>query len=236
MKLLEIAPGRWAHASGALWLSECRTALLADVHLGYGWALRRRGQLGPVQEGAVRRKLMATIAELQPSTLVFVGDVVHAPKPGPEERAAIEATLGELAAHSELVLIPGNHDRAFLRDYPGASIRIIPEWRDCGLLAVHGHIVPATSDHLIVGHVHPALGVVDHAGATQKLPVFVSSDRVTILPAFSPLSAGGDIRVHMPAALSRMLDERSTKVFAASGKRVVNLGALERLSRLPPAW
>jgi putative SbcD/Mre11-related phosphoesterase len=235
MKLLEIAPGRWAHPSGALWLSEARTALLADVHLGYGWALRRRGQLGPVHEAAVRRKLLATIADLRPQTIVFVGDVVHAPRPGPQERAEIEATLGELAVHSELVLIPGNHDRGFHTDYPGAAIRLGSEWRESGLLALHGHILPKTTDHLIVGHIHPALGVVDHAGATQKLPVFVASDRVTVLPAFSPLSAGGDIRTHMPAALGEMLDA-NTRVIAASGKRVVDLGPLTRLSRLPSAW
>ena len=228
MKLLELAPGRWAHPSGALWLSDSLTVLLADVHLGYGWALRRRGHLGPVHEGAVRRKLMATIADLQPRSIVFVGDVVHAPRPGPQERAAVEATLGELAATSDLILIPGNHDRGFHKDYPGAAIRLASEWRDSGMVAVHGHIIPKTTDHLIVGHIHPALGIVDHAGATQKLPVFVAAERITVLPAFSPLSAGGDIREFMPTVLREMLDE-NTRVIAASGKRVVNLGPLSRL-------
>jgi uncharacterized protein len=232
MKLLELASGRWAHASGALWLSECRAALLADVHLGYGWALRRRGQLGPVHEGAVRKKLIDTIAELQPKTIVFVGDVVHAPRPGRQEQAAVEATFGELAAHAELVLIPGNHDRGFLKDYPGAPIRVAEDWRDCGLLAVHGHFLPSTRDHLILGHIHPALGIQDHAGASQKVPVFVASKRVTILPAFSPLSAGGDIRVHMPAPLLKMMDRDSTRVVAASGRRVVDLGLFGRLGGL----
>ena len=236
MKLLELAPGRWAHASGALWLSDCRVALFADVHLGYGWALRRRGQLGPVQEGAIRRKLLDTIAELQPQTIVFVGDVVHAPRPAPQERAAVEATLAELATHAELLLIPGNHDRGFHNDYPAAPVRLVAEWRDCGLHAVHGHVVPATKEHLVLGHIHPALGVVDHAGATQKVPVFVISDRLTILPAFSPLSSGGDIRVHMPAELAKMLPAASTRVVAASGKRVVPLGALSRLNRFPSAY
>ncbi|HYP07227.1 MAG TPA: metallophosphoesterase [Bryobacteraceae bacterium] len=236
MKLLELAPGRWAHASGALWLNECQTAMFADVHLGYGWALRRRGQLGPVQEGAVRRKLMDTIAELQPKTIVFVGDVVHAPRPAPLERDAVEATLSELAQMARLVLIPGNHDRGFHKDYPGAEVRLAPEWRECGLHAVHGHVLPATDQHLVLGHIHPALGIVDHAGATQKVPVFVCSERLTILPAFSPLSSGGDIRVHMPPELARMLPPEATRIVAASGKRVVALGPLSRLSRLPSAW
>jgi uncharacterized protein len=228
MKLLELAPGRWAHPSGALWLSDSRTALLADVHLGYGWALRRRGQLGPVQEGAVRQKLMATIADLQPRVIVFVGDVVHAPRPGSQERAAVEATLGELAATSDLVLIPGNHDRNFDKDYPRAAICLLTEWRDNGILAVHGHLLPKTTDHLIVGHIHPVLSIVDHAGATQRVPVFVASERITVLPAFSPFSAGGDIRAYMPPKVGEMFDE-GTRVIAASGKRVVNLGPLSRL-------
>lgn len=236
MKLLELAPGRWAHASGALWLSDCRTALLADVHLGFGWALRRRGQLGPVQEGAVRRKLMDTIDDLKPDTIVFVGDVVHAPRPAPPERAAVEAMLGELATRAELVLIPGNHDRGFRSDYPGANIRLATEWRECGLHAVHGHVVPATREHLVLGHIHPALGVVDHAGATQKVPVFVASRSLTILPAFSPLSPGGDIRVHMPPELSRLLPPDATRIVAASGRRAVSLGLLSRLNRLSSAW
>jgi putative SbcD/Mre11-related phosphoesterase len=228
MKLLELAPGRWAHASGALWLGDSRTALLADVHLGYGWALRRRGQLGPVEEGAVRRKLLATVADLRPRTIVFVGDIVHAPKPGPDERAAIESTLSELAEHSELILVPGNHDRRFHRDYPGAAVRLASEWREGRLLAVHGHVLPPATDHLVVGHAHPALGIVDHAGATQRIPVFVASERVTVLPAFSPLAAGGDIRTHLHGMLGDLLDENA-RVIAASGKRVVNLGPLIRL-------
>lgn len=229
MRLLELAPGRWAHASGALWLSESRTALLADVHLGYGWAMRRRGQLGPVDEAAVKQKLLATAAELQPETIVFVGDVVHAPRPGAEERAGIEATLSELAKLAELILIPGNHDRGFQRDYPGAALRVAADWRGCGVVAVHGHILPASTGHLVLGHLHPALGIVDHAGATQKVPVFVVSSRATVLPAFSPLAAGGDIRMHMPPAIGALLDESKTRVVAASGKRVVDLGPLRRL-------
>lgn len=234
MKLLELAPGRWAHPSGALWLDESRTALLADVHLGYGWALRRRRQLGPVQD-KVQQKLIATIADLKPRAVVFVGDVVHAPRPGLQERASIETALHGLSEQAELILIPGNHDRRFLKDYPGAPVRVASEWRQDGLVAVHGHILPTTDDHLIVGHIHPALGVVDHAGATQKLPVFLTSKRVTVLPAFSPLSAGCDIRVHMPAELSELLGD-DTQVIAASGKRVVSLGSVTRLNRLPSAW
>src|SRR5687768_17009308 len=89
-RTVELAHGRFAHASGALWLPDADTILLADVHLGFGWALRRRGQLGPVQDSAVRKKLFDVVDELRPRVVVFLGDVVHAPRPAPAEREAIE--------------------------------------------------------------------------------------------------------------------------------------------------
>lgn len=232
MRLLELAPGRWAHASGALWLSESRTVLLADVHLGYGWALRRRGQLGPTEDARVRQKLYETVRELQPEKIVFLGDVVHASRPGVDERVAVESTLQELANQAKLILIPGNHDRRFARDYGASVVEIAEAWSGSGLLAVHGHTLPVTTEHLVLGHIHPALSIRDHAGACQKAPVFVASSRVTILPAFSPFSAGSDIFVHMPALVSELIDPEMTRVVAASGRRVVDLGVLAEISRL----
>src|SRR5690349_3818652 len=81
--LLQIRPGMFAHASGALWLDEIRTLIAADVHLGYGWALRRRGQLGPVGDDKVCQKLISVVKELAPEEIVFLGDLVHAPRPAP---------------------------------------------------------------------------------------------------------------------------------------------------------
>src|SRR5690349_11353616 len=95
-KLIDLGQGRMAHASGALWLPDRRTVLVADVHLGFGWALRRRGQLGPVSDAGVGRKLASVAAELQPETIVFLGDLVHAPRPTPQERDLVETTLGAL--------------------------------------------------------------------------------------------------------------------------------------------
>src|SRR5690349_15863646 len=96
-RLLELADGRWAHASGALWLPASRTVMVADAHLGYGWAQRRRGELGPVGDGAIGERLLAVVDELEPRTVVFLGDVVHAPRPVTEERVLITRAFEQLA-------------------------------------------------------------------------------------------------------------------------------------------
>jgi putative SbcD/Mre11-related phosphoesterase len=227
-RVVELRPGELAHASGALWLPDLSTALLADVHLGFGWALRRRGQLGPVDDDAVQTKLGSVVEELNPRHIVFLGDVVHAPRPAPKERLAIESTLGQLATRSELTVVLGNHDRGFIRDYPELPVSVRDFWKCHGFLAVHGDKpVPAGVTRLVVGHIHPAIGVVDHAGASRKVPVFVVSDSVVILPAFSPSAAGFNVR---GAALPPHLRGRGeVRVIAASGRRAVDLGSLARL-------
>ena len=142
MREIEISPGILAHASGTLIVRELQTLLVADVHMGYGWAQRRRGQLGPVQDAGVNEKLQALIGELSPEVLVFLGDVVHAPNPSPEERTMVEQTLRALAPRVEIVAVRGNHDRAFARDYASLGIRVTESWQGAGLIAMHGDRLP----------------------------------------------------------------------------------------------
>jgi len=197
---------------------------MADVHLGYGWALRRRGQLGPVGDDLVCRKLMETVDELDPTSIVFLGDLVHAPKPAPEERAAVENTVRALAERAEVIVVLGNHDRGLVRDFPSLPATVCRQWEGGGITAVHGDQALPTADHVVIGHLHPALGVIDHAGASHKMPIFVTGVELTLLPAFSPLAAGCNVRDGIAV---RPTD---AQVLAASGKRVVALGPLTRFS------
>jgi uncharacterized protein len=220
-RLVDLGNGRHAHASGALWLPDLSTAVLADVHLGFGWALRRRGQLGPVGDANVERKLAGVIEELCPETVVFLGDLVHAPRPTPQEKATVERAVGSLKA--KVVVVLGNHDRGFTRDYPGLPVEVCQEWRPPGFIAVHGDRPLPEGRHVIAGHIHPALGIVDDAGASRRMPVFVAGEKITLLPAFSPLAAGFDIRAGLPFRLG------DPKIVAVSGKRAVMLGPFSRV-------
>ena len=228
LREIEIAPGVFAHAGGALILREPRTVLLvADVHLGYGWAQRRRGQLGPVQDAGVHEKLHALIDELSPATMVFLGDVVHAPNPSPQERALVERTLASLAARVEIVAVRGNHDRAFARDYASLGIRAADNWQGTGLTAIHGDRLPGglSPERLVIGHLHPAVAVRDDAGASRRIPAFLVGTRACVLPAFSPLAAGFDVSAGLPPDIKALFGPGAIEVIAATGKRVVKLPA-----------
>jgi putative SbcD/Mre11-related phosphoesterase len=230
---VELAPGRIAHASGALWLPGEGVALLADVHLGYGWAQRRRGQLGPVYDGGARQRLESVLAELHPETVVFLGDIVHAPKPAPMERELVEETLHSAASQTKLIVVRGNHDRAFDRDYAHLGIVVAECWHGSGITAVHGDrpVECPPNRHLAIGHLHPALSVRDDAGASQRIPAFLVSEKATVLPAFSPFAAGFSVNSHIPAEVRRVLGKGEVGVVVATGNRVVSLGSLSELRR-----
>lgn len=225
-RFVELTPGKLAHASGALWLASSKTALLADIHLGYAWAQRRRGQLGPLVDGGIRDRLKAVLDELQPAHLVFLGDLVHAPKPDDEERKFICDTLAELRARTVLTLVRGNHDRGFARDFAGCDVSVVDQWSGDDLVAMHGDrdCGPPQTGYLAVGHHHPAYGVRDAAGVKQKMPVFLVGQRTFVLPAFSPFAAGLDVAKGLSPELRELFGRQPVNGVVVTGRRAVAIG------------
>ncbi len=240
---ISVLPGLAAHPSGALWLSGSRTVVIADVHLGYSWAQRRRGELGPLADEQAREKLFALTDELQPEVIVFLGDLVHAPRPCAPERAWIEETLTLLSKRARIVAVRGNHDRAFAREFGGLNVETTEAWSAPGLTAIHGDrlseaAIPECSV-LLLGHLHPCLGIRDGSGANRKLPLFLVNRHCLVLPAFSPFARGYDVGMGLPNELMKCFRETEVEAYAASAKRVVKLGplrqAIERMLSSTPS-
>lgn len=210
--------------AGGLWMDEGRTLLLADLHLGYGWAQRRRGELGPVVEGGTRERLMGLVEAGRPERVVLVGDIVHAPRPAAEERRAIEETLGALRGRAELVCVLGNHDRAFVEEFP--EFPAVREWRTAGFQVVHGDVLPAGPEAgvvTVVGHFHPMVRVKTASGASQRMAAFLVGQGLVVLPAFSGFSAGCDMRREMPAELRRWFGGEEVRAVVTDGERLLEM-------------
>jgi uncharacterized protein len=227
--LLPVLPGLQAHASGALWLSESQTAVIADLHLGYSWAQRRRGELGPLVDIRTRDKLFQCRDQLRPKRVVFLGDIVHAPRSCEPERAWIEETLRQLGENAELIAVRGNHDREFAAEFAPLDLVHVEAWSDRSLTAMHGDRFEAAWQEghtLVLGHLHPALAIRDASGAAQKLPVFLANSQCVILPAFSPFARGYNVAYGLPPAMRKFFGKEGIRLYATSGKRVVRLGLL----------
>lgn len=222
---IEIAPGRIAHGSGALFLRESRTLMIADAHLGYGFAQRRRGQLGPTTDGGILDRLKAVLDFFEPLETVFLGDTVHAPSPMAAEREFIENALRFILEKSKVRIVQGNHDRAVLRDFGHLPIEVAASWREGNLLGLHGdrlHLELPDAGHYLLGHLHPAINLRDDAGVNRRLPAFLVSDTATILPAFSPFAAGLDVsKTNLPKEVKSILGRH--KIYVATGRRVALL-------------
>lgn len=224
---LIIGPGRIADASGALYLERTRTLMIADAHLGYGYAQRRRGQLGPVTDGGLRERLVGVVQRYGPKEVVFLGDTVHAPKPMAAEREGIEQVLEQLMQSARVRVVAGNHDRAFARDFGHLPIDVSPQWRDQEMLGLHGdrlHVELPEAEHYLLGHLHPAIRLIDDAGVKRRVPAFLVSSRATVLPAFSPFAAGFDVsQSSLPREVKALLGPHD--VYVATGRQIARLPA-----------
>ncbi|MBV8829029.1 MAG: metallophosphoesterase [Acidobacteriaceae bacterium] len=214
-----------------LWIPAERTAVIADAHLGYSWAQRRRGELGPIADSRALAKLRAVRDQLAPARFLFLGDLVHAPRPCAPEREWIESTLLELARDAEVIAVRGNHDRAFARDFGHLPIHHCQTWTNGHITAAHGDKLAFAwpeGETVLLGHLHPVISVQDASGAAHKLPAFLVGTRCILLPAFSPFARGYDVGSGLPAELANCFNGSEIQVFAASGKRVAALGTLQR--------
>lgn len=212
-----------------------QTLLIADLHLGRGWAQRRRGELWPLTSDSEITKLDAVIAELAPRAIVFLGDLVHAPRPAPAERDETETQLRRWQSCAELTVVRGNHDRAFGFDYAARlGIAFTEEWCAGDCVAIHGDRppskLPVPGARIVLGHLHPALRIEDSAGVGHKLPAFLIGERVIVLPAFSPLAAGVSMWDNIPPELAELNGSSQFEAILTTGKRVFRIGTLAKLA------
>ncbi len=229
---LSLLPGLLAHPSGALWIPETRTALVADVHLGYSFAQRRRGELGPLADTAAKDKLLALSADLQPRQFVFLGDLVHAPRPCAPERRWIEDVLIQLSSDANLIAVRGNHDRAFAREFGHLPVTTLETWAAPGIFALHGDLLasaPIPEDSTVVmGHLHPSFAIRNASGASRRVSLFLATRHCIVLPAFSPFARGFDVGAGLPSELSACFRTSEIHAYVATPTRVAALGPLSQ--------
>ena len=162
------------------------TAVVADLHLGYGAARQGGGDAVPsagCQETIA--DLEKLFKEFNPKRLVIAGDLLETgrlPALAEDLLKWLKQTGVELAA-----VTPGNHDRGSLRALLGECYFpdgfSIGDWR-----VVHGHKrLPA--GQLIYGHYHPSLDF----GREVKASCYLVGRRSIMLPAHSRNASGFNV-------------------------------------------
>jgi len=184
--------------SGALWLPDQGALVAGDLHLEKGSAFAARGQmLPPYDSRATLAKLEAEIAELNPATVVLLGDSFHDSRSIGRMAADDRSRLDRLAEGRDWVWLEGNHDREALAQtlaqadaeavshLPG---RVVGDM-DVGALFLTHEPIPEARAGEVAGHLHPCARVVAHARMVRR-PCFVTDGRRLILPAFGAFTGG----------------------------------------------
>jgi uncharacterized protein len=183
--------------SGALYLPEVRTLVVADLHLEKASSLARRGaHLPPYDTRVTLDQLAGAIAAVKPERLVFLGDSFHDARAG--ERIAAEdlATLTRLAGGQETIWIAGNHDPE-----PVLAGSVVATSLSLGPLTLrHEPRALADGEHEIAGHLHPAAAVVQR-GRRLRCKCFIADGRRLLLPAFGSFTGGLDVLTPVIAGL-----------------------------------
>jgi len=191
-----------------------RTAVVADLHLGYDLARIRGGDAVPVVGLAETiASLTTALTEHAVRRLVIAGDLF--------ESSAGHAVAEELLSWLRGIgvplvgIVPGNHDGDLGRHVP--ALPTFPDGVELGRWrVVHGHgNLPAGP--LVLGHFHPCLRL----PGGSRAPCYVIGPGRIILPAFSQDAAGVNVLGH-----SRW---RTYHCHAIAGNRVLDFGPLARL-------
>ena len=194
---LEVAPGLRLTGDGAAWLPDANALIVADVHLGYDLAARRRGGYLPaVERGeAAGTRLVAMARELSVTRVVVAGDLRHSTHDVDDlERNELAALARAFPSELMLDVVLGNHDRG------GAIVgrEAIAPLRIGGIDVVHVPPRSAPTRWTISGHLHPRITVRDETGASARFPCVLLGERLVVLPAFSDWAGG--------TAVGRLLD------------------------------
>src|SRR5215213_1629725 len=151
---IEVAPGLRFTGDGAAWLPDEAAAVIADVHMGYARAARRRGGYLPAVEGAaaLAGRVLALAGRVGARRLVIAGDLRHSTRDvDAAELAEVATFLDRLSALERVELVSGNHDR-------GAA-GMVPLVRVGDVDVVHEPPATAPERWTVCGHLHPSTTV-----------------------------------------------------------------------------
>ncbi len=180
-----------------LYLEEYETAVMADFHLGYEDVMAQKGLFLPkLQYGYIVNIVNTVLEKYSPKRFIINGDLKHEfSRNMPQEWGEIEDMLNLLTEHTEVVIIRGNHDNFLRSILRKRGLKLHEKYTLGKFVFVHGHRdIDIPGDKvLIIAHEHPSVTLRDEVLATLKLPCFLYSPRIIVLPALSLYALGTDI-------------------------------------------
>jgi putative SbcD/Mre11-related phosphoesterase len=219
------------------WMPGERLLALSDLHIGLEAALEAEGLHIPrMQAATMKERLLGIMQRYEPERVVILGDLKHEfSRNDSQEWQEVRSLLRVLRDQAEVHIARGNHDNYLASISSALEIEMEDTFRFGGVSFAHGHAVRGERP-LVIGHEHPSVRLQDRVGGTVKLPCYLHlvSDRMLVLPAFSPLAPGMDLTLSQQA-LSPLIGQSALQralVYAPSEIGLLQLGTLQGLAEM----
>jgi DNA ligase-associated metallophosphoesterase len=165
-----------------------RSLMLSDVHFGKSATFRAHGI--PVPEGECQLdldRIARLVSHHQARRLIIIGDFFHSGIPLTESlRAMLLGFRDSLGA--AIILVRGNHDPK-TNDLLPSCERL--DFTHFELVHDPAHASPGRP--AISGHLHPQCRI-GKVGRKSRLPCFLQTDSLLVLPAFGSFTSGHIMR------------------------------------------
>ncbi len=173
--------------SGALYVPDYETLIIADLHLEQGSSLARRGIHVPPYDTAITLKLLeGVVSAAHPKRLIFLGDSFHDSEGENRLDEADLYTLRNITKNFETLWIVGNHDPQPPQSLGGQGTETVV----LGSLSLRHEPTSHLSGTLeIAGHLHPGCGL-NQRGRRLYGKCFVGDGQRLIMPAFGAYTGG----------------------------------------------
>ena len=172
-----------------------RTAVIADVHLGYEWARGAAGDCVPAHSLVeTLARISAVLARAAIARLVVAGDLVESARPCRRTAADVRGLHDWLESRGvTLLALEGNHDRGRIRLGRAANPGAAPSSSPAPGSPACPRAAPSTA-----GRSSTAIGRSSPSGRSRATTTRSSGSRGSPRPASSPGRAGSSCRPSRP--------------------------------------
>ena len=194
-----------------IFLSDRKTLLMADVHLGKASHFRKAGLGIPLDiYKQDLRSLNDVIIKYQPEEIVIMGDLFHS-----TYNFEWEEFLDLLSVFKDInfILLKGNHDILLSKRYKANNLIVKEQMEMNNIILTHEPLnsVPEGRYNLY-GHIHPAVRIKGRSKQSLRLPCFIFTEDSGILPAFGRFTG-----------LATLKPNKSSEVYVVSENEVIQL-------------
>ncbi len=233
-----------------IFIKSLNAIVVADMHLGYEGVMAKKGMLIPkVNFKKMTETITVAIEKTKASKLIVDGDIKNEFSKVDEEEFNELYDFIMFCRNSQIepILIKGNHDNFVERYKEPFKLSVFRQQAVIGkYLFFHGEEMPKLDKStkgikaMIMGHEHPAIGIVDAIGKHERLKclLYGTYKRIPllVLPALNFFAGGTEINAvpkeELLAPVFKYLDIGKMHAIAIGYGSTIDFGTIKELRKI----